>query len=151
MSEREHIIDELRRIHDGDAWHGPALRELLTDVSAEQAAARPLPNAHSIWEIVRHITAWENVFRRRLEGEAVEEPEEGDFPPANDTSADAWAQALARLESEHARTIEVVSGMSDADLQKKVPGRNYAVRFQIASAVRHYVYHTGQIGLLKKA
>ena len=48
MSEMESIIDELRRIHDGDAWHGPALREVLEGVAAEQAAARPSSNAHSI-------------------------------------------------------------------------------------------------------
>jgi hypothetical protein len=30
------------------------VRELLADVTAEKAAARPLSNAHSIWEIVLH-------------------------------------------------------------------------------------------------
>ncbi len=66
MSEIENILDELRRIHDGDAWHGPALKESLSGVTAEQAAARPVAGAHSVWEIVRHVTDWENVFRRRL-------------------------------------------------------------------------------------
>ena len=65
------IVDELKRIHEGDAWHGPALRELLFGVRAEQAAARALPNAHSIWELVLHIIGWENVFRLRLEGEGT--------------------------------------------------------------------------------
>jgi uncharacterized damage-inducible protein DinB len=150
MSEMESLVDELQRIHDGDAWHGPALREVLTGVSAEQAAARPFDQAHNIWELVRHVTAWENVFRRRLEGEPVEEPEEGDFPPADDTGEAAWAQAVARLDQEHARLIQVASGLPDSALQEKVAGRDYTVRFQLASAVRHYVYHTGQIALLKK-
>ena len=150
MSEIESLIDELQRIHDGDAWHGPALREVLIGVSAEQAAARPLSTGHSIWELVRHITAWERVFRRRLEGEPVDEPEEGDFPPVDDTSEAAWAQALAGLNQEHTQLIKVVSGLSDSALQEKVAGRDYPVRFQLASTVRHYVYHTGQIALLKK-
>src|ERR1700754_393239 len=131
MSQIDSIVDELRRIHDGDAWHGPALREVLNDVSAAQAASRGLPDAHSIWELVRHITAWENVIRRRLEGEAVEEPEIGDFPPADEQSPAAWAQTLAWLDSEHARLIEVVSSLPDSALQEKVPGRDYDVRFQL--------------------
>lgn len=150
MSEIEHILDELQRIHEGDAWHGPSLREALAGVSARQAAAHGFDQAHSIWEIVRHITVWENVFRRRLETEAVEEPEAGDFPPVEDTSEMAWAQALAQLDDEHAQLIKVAAGLPDAALQDRVAGRDYTVRFQLASAVRHYVYHTGQIGLLKK-
>lgn len=150
MSQIDSIIDELQRIHDGDPWHGPSLRDVLKDVSAAQAAARSVSGAHSIWELVRHVTAWENVIRRRLEGEAVEEPEVGDFPPVDDTGEAAWAEALALLDGEHARLIEVVSGLKDADLSKKVPGRDYDVRFQLGSTVRHFVYHTGQIALLKK-
>jgi len=150
MSEIEHILDELQRIHEGDAWHGPALSEVLADVSAEQAAAHPFDSAHSIWEIVRHITAWENVVRRRLEGEPINEPEAGDFPSTDDTSEAAWTQALAELNGEHAQLLKTVSGLRDTALQAPVPGRDYTVRFQLASAVRHYVYHTGQIALLKK-
>lgn len=150
MSEIEHILDELQRIHEGDAWHGPSLREALAGVSAEQAAARSFGNAHSIWEIVRHITVWENVIRRRLEGEPVDEPEAGDFPSTDDTNEAAWTQALAQLDDEHAQLIKVATGLSDAVLQDRVAGRDYSVRFQLASAVRHYVYHTGQIALLKK-
>lgn len=150
MSEIESILDELQRIHGGDAWHGPALREVLADVSAEQAVARPFDQAHGIWELVRHVTVWENVFRRRLEGEPISEPEEGDFPPADHPSEAAWDQALARLDQEHAQLIKVVSGLSDSALQEQVAGRDYPVRFQLASAVRHHVYHTGQIALLKK-
>src|SRR5918911_1736209 len=89
MSELADILDELRRIHDGDAWHGAALKESLSGVTAEQAAARPVAGAHSIWELVRHVTAWENVFRLRLEGRPVAEPEEGDIPTVGDVSEES--------------------------------------------------------------
>ena len=55
MTEIERIEDQLKRSLEGEAWHGPALEELLADVRAEQAAAKPVPPAHSIWEIVLHI------------------------------------------------------------------------------------------------
>ena len=39
MSEVANVLDELRWIHEGDAWHGAALKESLSGVTAEQAAA----------------------------------------------------------------------------------------------------------------
>ena len=56
MKESERIADPLRRAWEGEAWHGPPLKEILAGVTAAQAAARPAAAAHSIWEIVHHIT-----------------------------------------------------------------------------------------------
>ena len=151
MSEMANILDELRRIHDKDAWHGAALKESLADVTAEQAAARPVKEAHSIWEIVRHITVWENVFRLRLEGHPVTEPEEGDFPPVEDISQEAWAEALRQLDGCHERLLQTVAGLDDSVLPEKVPGKDYSTRFLLDGVVRHHVYHAGQIALLKKS
>ena len=82
MSEITSTANELKDIHDGNAWHGPSLRESLAGLTAEQAATKPITNAHSIWEIASHIAGWENVWRRRLEGEGqATKPEAGDFPP----------------------------------------------------------------------
>jgi uncharacterized damage-inducible protein DinB len=149
-SEITSILDELKKINEGNAWHGPALREILAGVTAEQAAARPIPNAHTIWELVLHITAWENVFFRRLEGNPIEEPEEGDFPPVDGTDSVAWGQAIAKLESTHERLIKAVSGFSDSDLAKKVAGKDYSVGFMLRGIAMHHVYHAGQIALLKR-
>ena len=48
MDEIQGIVDQLQRAFEGHAWHGPAVRELLADVSAAQADARPIAQAHSI-------------------------------------------------------------------------------------------------------
>src|SRR3984885_4824498 len=62
------LADQLRRAFDGSAWHGPALIELLQDVDAAAAAAKPLPEVHSIWELVLHIAAWDSAACVRLAG-----------------------------------------------------------------------------------
>ncbi len=72
MSEASRIADQLRRAFDGDAWHGDSVLEILNGVTAAQAAARPITHAHSIWELVLHIAAWDGVVLRRLGGAAVE-------------------------------------------------------------------------------
>jgi uncharacterized damage-inducible protein DinB len=150
MSEIARIADQLRRAHQGDAWHGPALREVLDGLTAARAAARPLPGAHTIWEIVLHIAAWEGIVARRLRGERVEDvtPDE-DWPPARDTSEAAWREAVAQLERGHERLEDGIAGFSDARLGDKTPaGTPYYDLLH--GIVQHDLYHAGQIAILKK-
>jgi hypothetical protein len=101
-SELARIDDELRRAYDGDAWHGPPLREVLEGVTAEVAAFRHPAPAHSIWGIINHLAAWAEVAALRLtERRAVEQPAAGDFPSVTDTSAGAWEKALDELDRQH--------------------------------------------------
>jgi uncharacterized damage-inducible protein DinB len=150
MSEIQTIIDELKIIHDGDPWHGPSMKEVLSGVSAEQAAAKPLANAHSIWELTLHVAAWEGVMVRRLAGLQMNEPEEGDFPAVTDVSEEAWRRTLNRLDEEHRRLIEAVAKLTDERLSEIVPGKDYTVEYMLRGLWRHHVYHAGQIALLKK-
>lgn len=144
------LAEELRALAHGDAWHGPALDELLEGVTAETAGARPIPGGHTLWEIVLHVTGWLDVWGRRLEGGRVDEPEEGDFPAPPGATAQAWAESKARLRRAHERLVARVAALSDADLDARVSGRDYTVRFLVRGAIRHTVYHSGQIGLLRR-
>lgn len=144
------LARELETLVHGENWHGPTLGELLGGLPAEGAAARPLPGAHNIWELVLHVTAWSDVFRRRLQGKAVEAPEAGDFPAAPPATEAAWSQARTALFDAHAALTAAVARLSAADLAAPIPGRPFDAHFQVRAAIRHTVYHSGQIGLLRK-
>ncbi len=149
--EAAELARELQSLARGENWHGPGFEELLDGLPAEAASSRPLAGAHSLWEIVLHVTGWTGVFRRRLEGMAIEEPEAGDFPAPPPATAAAWDEARRGLFAAHDALTARVARMSDADLGARVPGRPFDGHFQVRSAIRHAVYHSGQIGLLKKA
>ena len=151
MREIDRIQDQLQRAFQGDAWHGASLMELLADVDAKRAAAKPLARAHSIWEITLHIAAWEDVARRRTLGEAVELTDEQDWPPVRDTSEAAWGAALARLRNGHEELRRTLAGLDDAKLIDGVPGRDYTVYVLLHGVIQHDLYHAGQIALLMKA
>jgi uncharacterized damage-inducible protein DinB len=156
MSEVERIVDELQREHAGDPWHGSPLRHILKDVTATSAAARPIPDGHSIWELVLHITAWKNETRRRLSGAAASDPEEGDWPAVSETSDARWRQALAALERAHTELVAAVRQVPEAQLAKptndpRAPGGGVSYYVLLHGIVQHDVYHSGQIALLKKS
>src|SRR5690242_747194 len=95
MSEIESVVEELKCAFDGEAWHGPALMEILQGVDAKTAAAKPVSGAHSIWELVLHVAAWERAIRTRMvEKRALQLSDEENFPPVTDVSESAWRRAL---------------------------------------------------------
>ena len=67
-SEAARIADQLRRAFYGSAWHGPAVLELVKDIDAKSAAAKPLAEVHSIWELLLHVEAWDRAGLIRLIG-----------------------------------------------------------------------------------
>jgi uncharacterized damage-inducible protein DinB len=151
MAEIKFIADQLRLAFDGEAWHGPALVETLQDVDAKAAAAHPLADGHSIWELVLHVTAWERVILRRMQGETATVPDKDNFGHIRETSERAWREAVRDLRSTHDELVTAVSRLPEKRLDEQVPGKNYDLRFMLTGAVQHAAYHGGQISLLKKA
>jgi uncharacterized damage-inducible protein DinB len=132
-------------------WHGPALADLVGDVSADQAAERLIPGAHTIWELVLHMTAWTEIARERLAGSAKADPTpEEDWPPVRDTSAEAWRTAVERLKDAHRELAAEVAKLGDSDLIGRVPGKDHSVLVMFHGIIEHDAYHGGQIALLKK-
>ncbi len=151
MREAERIADQFRRAHEGEAWHGPSLRELLQDVTAEQAEARAVAGAHSIRELVLHIAAWEAVARRRLAGEGAQIYNTPEDWPAGESSEEAWRAALKSLEEENAKLREAILQLDDAKLDEPIYEGMSSIYVTLQGVVQHSLYHAGQIAVLKKA
>ena len=152
-NEVERILDQLKRAYEGGAWHGPSVREALQEVTAAQAQARPLPNAHNILELMHHIAVWENVGRRRLEGDPaeIEISSLEDWPPPEDNSEAAWEQAKAALDRGHQALREAIARVPESRLDQPIlPGKS-TVYVTLHGVIQHDLYHAGQITILKKA
>ena len=132
MSELIRIIDLLNHSFSGCAWHGPALEELLEDVTFKQAATKPLSNAHSIWVIVLHITAWKETVLKRLGGEPANLTTEAEnWPDVAEVTKTSWQNTLARLREAHENLRNMLSQDDESSLQKIVPGQNYDTYFML--------------------
>lgn len=151
MSEAKRFFNELKSVYYENAWHGPALKEVLRGITALQAKSKPIEGAHSIWELVLHIKGWNNVFLAALAGENLSEPKNGDFPVISDTSEDVWVEVLADLDQDYEKLLGVISNLEDEKLNEKAVGKDYNLRLMLRGTINHNIYHTGQIALLKKA
>jgi DinB family protein len=150
-TECDRIADQFYRGVEGDAWLGPPVRALLADVTAEMAAARPIPNAHTIWELVLHMTAWAEIARRGVAGEVVEPTPAEDWPASAPPSAAAWNEAVAALERSHGELRRAALALGESHLEDRTPGKPHTLYVQLHGVLQHTLYHAGQIAILKRA
>jgi uncharacterized damage-inducible protein DinB len=155
MSEVDRIRNQFERAFDGEAWHGPSVLSLLEGVTATQAAAHPIPGAHSIWELTLHIAAWEDACRRRLEGDPAQLGDDENFPPVNDSSEAAWERTKQHLKDNHQRLLNAIATLDDSRLDQPILDSSEisfsTVYVTLHGGVQHDLYHAGQIAILKKA
>ena len=154
MSESARLADQIRRAFDGDAWHGDSVVKILKGVNAKMAATHPIKNAHSIWELLLHIAAWDGAVVTRTGGTAIRADRRRNFPPVKDTSEAAWRKAIEHAKHTHSELVKAVAAFPDSRLQEQVPGKTqnyYNFFYMFSGIVQHELYHAGQIALLKKA
>jgi hypothetical protein len=145
------IIDQA---YDKKSWHGTNLRGSIRGLSAAQAAWRPAPRRHNIWEIVVHAAYWKYAVTRRFSAAP-----RGSFPlkgsnwftrPDGARGDSAWRADVALLESTHRALRREVARLRSGDLKTTPPRSKVGNLDLIAGIAAHDLYHAGQIQLLKK-
>jgi DinB family protein len=150
------LVAILDQAYNKPSWHGANLRGSLRRVTAAQAAWRPAPARHNIWEIAVHAAYWKYAAARRFTGDA-----RGSFPlkgsnwfrrpDGNARPLDkAWKADLALLDAAHAVLREAVTRLSARDLGRTPAGKKVSNFVLLSGIAAHDLYHAGQIQLLKR-
>lgn len=144
------IVDEA---YDRPAWHGANLRGSLRGVTARQAAWRPAPNRHSIWEVAIHAAYWKYIVRRRISGDrGASFPFEGRnwFRAPAVLDEKNWNGHLALLDDQHQLMRDLIEQLPDWKLHRRSAGHRQSHFTLIFGIAAHDIYHAGQIQLLKR-
>jgi uncharacterized damage-inducible protein DinB len=147
----------MERVMTGDPWHGPSVARVLEGVTATQAATRPPGNAHSIWELVLHMTGWAREVTARLGGRAAQEPSEGDWPEIGRMTNEGWQAAQAALFAAHDELGAAIRRFDSdrldqpvLDFRNSAMGTGLSHYLTLHGIVQHTVYHSGQIAIVKR-
>jgi hypothetical protein len=158
VTETRRLGRDLENGFAGDPWHGSSVMDILRGIDARLAASHPVEGAHSIWEIVLHLTAWTKEVLRRLEGAHPQLPIDGDWPPVRTVDPPAWEVAKRDLVDAHRLLGKVLERFPSVNLDKivgtqRVPalGTGMSYHAMVNGIIQHDAYHAGQIALLKKA
>jgi hypothetical protein len=154
-SEITNLLTIIDQAFDHTSWHGTNLRGSIRRVTAKDAAWRPAPGRHNIWETVVHASYWKYIVRRRLLSEA-----KGSFvlkgsnwferPLAGKLSEAAWKADVALLVDTHQTLRAAIEQFPVRELHK-TPADSKVSNFSLISGIAaHDLYHAGQIQLLKR-
>ena len=150
MTEVNRILDQLSRAFEGEAWHGPAVLEILKGTTPQQAAARPLDSAHTIWETALHIAAWLRACRRRLEGDRAQLTEAEDWPVVTNSDDEGWQEVIVGMKQALDELRSAIAQLDDSRLDQPIIDGMSSVYVTLHGAIQHSLYHAGQMAILKK-
>lgn len=151
MSVTEEILTRLRENIDGDPWHGPSLARILEGITAEQATLRIREGAHTIGELLAHLTTWRRFAVQMLEGHGdykveINGPE--DWPTIH---AEQWEKVKADFHESQDALVDQLERFDDIGLESTLPGgRSVTFRQLLFGVLQHDVYHSAQIAMLKR-
>ena len=148
MESSQLVLALLDEAYKKKTWHGPNLRQSIKGVNAKQAAWRPRPGRHNIWEVMLHAAYWKYAVRRRIEG-----GKRGSFtlkgsnffarPEKGKTTEAAWSADKKLLDREHRALRATVASVLRTQ-------RSAKYLYQLYGVALHDVYHAGQIRLLRR-
>jgi hypothetical protein len=148
MESAQIILALLDEGYEKKTWHGPNLRQSIKGITAKQAARRPGPGRHNIWEVMLHAAYWKYAVRRRIEG-----GKHGSFvlkgsnffarPEKGKATEAAWNADKKLLEREHRALRATVAKTL------RTP-RSAKYLYQLYGVALHDIYHAGQIRLLRR-
>lgn len=142
------IAGQIRRSLFHEGWHGPAIFEVLRDVDAEQAATVTPAAKHSIWALVRHMRAWQEIALGALDGKALPSASDSElvgWEPIPEATEGAWRRELSKFRQSGERLTQRSAALEDHKLNEQVPGRAYDYGHLLLGVASHNTYHGGQI------
>ena len=157
-SDFDALREDLRKVYDGDPWHGSSITDVLKGVDADTAGLKSVPHGHTIWEIVLHMAGWTREVTSRVRGAAPKSPPK-DWPTPRTSGGDAaWRTALEELAAAQRELESAVNSLKADDLIRWIGdqrdpalGAGVTVGTLIRGLIQHHTYHEGQISLLKRA
>ena len=152
----EYIINQLLENQNGKVWIGPTYNSHLKKINEENAFIKPLPELHSVAEILSHLTTWqkETILKIKTgEGSLTDDCEENWYSneqlmkPKRSLILNEYKTSLAEI-------IDLLKTKEDSFLQEQYYDPdfkgNYPYSFVINGMLHHNLYHLGQLGIIIK-
>ncbi|MEM7106547.1 MAG: DinB family protein [Bacteroidota bacterium] len=151
-----HIIEQLQEVQNGKLWMGDTFMKKLDSITAEEAFIRPLPNLHSVAELIAHLTAWKkDAFLKVRNGKGILTADDGgNWPSIQVLKEIGWEKLIEEYENSHLNLVNVLQEKEDTFLQEPYEDQDFkntfSYSFLIDGILHHDLYHLGQIGVVIK-
>ncbi len=152
---KELVVDHMHTTLEEEDWQWqPSLREALEGLTAAQAAWKPAPARHSIWQIVRHLILWKRGVLNAWDGNPSDEAqlEAKDWREVAGSEAD-WERDRQILLDISTEFLTRAQALDDAGLSRRIvwykSGQAQPLAMRLVRTTTHDIYHSGQIRYLR--
>lgn len=153
----KHIIKQLKDIRNGRNWMGPSFESQLSKLNEGDMFRRPMPNMHSVAEIISHLTFWrkETIVKIKTGRGFVTDDDAGNWLSNDVLMNKGWNAILKEHDENLSELISLLETKDDSFLEE---GEYYDsdfngtfnYSFAIERMLHHDIYHLGQLGMVIK-
>ena len=135
---------------------GDTFKKKLDSITAKEAFIRPLPNLHSVAQLIAHLTAWKkDALLKVKHGKGILTSDEEGAWPSNKTLKDiGWQKLKEEYRKSHLDLVNLLRHKDDAFLNETYKDQDFKDTFNYSFAIdgilHHDLYHLGQIGIVIK-
>lgn len=147
---------QLEAINYKSLWLGSNVMEKIEGISNHTAFTRPIPELHSVAEIIGHLTALNiNVINKIKAYLSIQQVYQPDYWRSNEElKTIGWKQLKEDYEQSILSLIILLKDKDDSFLEiiyqeDKFKGSN-PFEFLLEGVIHHILYHLGQIGIIIK-
>jgi uncharacterized damage-inducible protein DinB len=150
MTLTNQIAKHFRDVYFGGNWTSVNLRDILADISREEATTKPY-NLNSIASLVFHINYYVAPVLKVLQGEALVASDKFSFDVPAITSEEDWQKLVAKVFTEAELLAAQIEKLDEAKLFDDFTDPKYGNYYRnLHGIIEHTHYHLGQISLIKK-
>ncbi|MFK7983138.1 MAG: DinB family protein [Saprospiraceae bacterium] len=128
----------------------------MKNINEHNAFIKPLPDLHSVAEIISHLTTWQKETILKIEtgkGRLTDDSEENWY--SNEKLKEKkWSTILNEYKTSLAKLIELLKTKEDSFLNEQYYDADFKgdfpYSFVINGMLHHNIYHLGQIGIIVK-
>jgi len=148
----ELLVRQLQDVQDGSNWLDENFKKKLTGISEYEAFIRPIPEVHSVAELVAHLLIWRSEGIKKLQGHksnvTIDSPE--NWRSNSELKEMGWDKLRNDFFASQLELIGLIKNHDDHYLfeNEYVPG--YSYYYLAEGLIQHDIYHLGQIGITIK-
>lgn len=143
---------QLTDIMNADIWLDENFEKKLSQVQNDQVFKRPIPEIHSVAELLSHLYEWRNDLIGRLKGDppSLEEENLRNWKTNDILSTEGWENLFDNFYNSQKEIVAFLKTKDDSYLDEKYPHSNYTYRYLVQGLIHHDCYHLGQLGITLK-
>jgi len=146
----QQLAQQLRQVHEGGNWTAVNVKEVLADVSWQEAVTN-VPGFHSIAVLTYHIHYFVNAVIPVFEGGELNAHDKFSFDAPSITPQPEWDELRERVLMRAAHLAQLIEALPAGQLTQPFWNEKYGTYHRnILGIIEHTHYHLGQIVVLKR-